>query len=78
VNPLLPPDAHFVIQRKDQGCLRVFYISNEMQSQAPGLGNQLSAYYYSPSATYDPKHVTYAIVDDLGYTSDRSCTGTPF
>ena len=78
VKPLLPPDAKLVIQRKGGGCLRTWYVSSDMQTQAPGLGNQLSAYYYSASGTYDPKHVTYAIVDDLGYTTARSCTGTPF
>jgi hypothetical protein len=78
VKPLLPPDAKFVTQRKDQGCLRAFYVSNDMQAQAPGLGNQLSAYYYSGSGSYDPKKVTYAIVDDLGYTTARSCTDLTF
>jgi hypothetical protein len=76
VQPLLPPDAKLVVRSTTGGCLRLFYVSAEMQKQAPQLGNQLSAYYYSsPVAgrSFDPKHVQYAVVTDLGYTTAKPC-----
>jgi hypothetical protein len=80
VKPQLPPDAKPVVTSKIGGCLRVFYVSTDLSEQAPQLGKQLSVYYFSsrlPQDGYDSNNVRYAVVTDLGYTTDRPCFSGP-
>lgn len=70
----LAPDARVVKTERAHGCLKVFYTSAEQGSEAPEIGPNASAYFYSSDAgPYNPRYLAYAIVDDLGARHDVAC-----